>query len=174
MVMEVANARTQDQILCILQETYGKETVIKWGIAIMDALQQTEILRQRMYESGVSGKTEEGKKLDDRTLPCPELIAEWIMRDMWEHEKCGCSPQGRKPREQRDKQLAEVVSELSHKSTPKTEDLFDMWSNGEGIGLLQQALYQIQKIWKSSMENGKGGDGMNDVSEMIVRRLTPL
>ena len=41
--------------------------------------------------------------------------------------------------------------------------MFDMWSKGQGIGVLQQTLYQIQEIRKSF-----------DVQRPIVRRLTPL
>ena len=48
-----------------------------------------------------------------------------------------------------------------------------MWKKGEGLWILQQALYQIQKIRKSSLGEWEGGDGMNDVS-YVVRRLTPL
>lgn len=33
---------------------------------------------------------------------------------------------------------------------------------------------QIQEVWQSSSCEWKGGDGMNDVSNMVVRRLTPL
>lgn len=33
---------------------------------------------------------------------------------------------------------------------------------------------QIQEVWQSSFCEREGGDGMNDVSNAVVRRLTPL
>lgn len=168
------DARTQDQILRLLQETYGAEKVVEWGIAVMASLQQTEVLQPRVHESCVQGKTEDRNKLDDSTLPRPELVAEWVLRDMWEQSECGRSSQGWKSAEQFDRQFAEIMSELSHEETQPSEALFDMWRKGKGIWILQQALYQIQEVWQSSFCERKGGDGMNDVSNAVVRRLTPL
>jgi hypothetical protein len=95
---------------------------------------------------------------------------------MWEQQERGCSPQGRKPSEQQLRQFAEIMQKLSHQNTSPGKALFNMWSKGEGIWLLQQTLYSIQKIRKSSLGEWKGGDGMMDVStsKTVVRRLTPL
>lgn len=169
-----ADARTQDQILRLLQETYGAEKVVEWGIAVMATLQQTEILQPRVHESCIQGKTQEGNKLDDSTLPCPELVAGWLLRGMRKQSECGRTPQGRKSTEQLNREFTEVVSELPHKDPSSTKALFDMWSKGEGLGILQQTLYQIQEVWQSSSCEWKRGDGMNDVSNAVVRRLTPL
>ena len=81
-----------------------------------------------------------------------------------------------KSSEQQLRQFAEVMQKLSHQSTSPCQTLFDMWSKGEGIWLLQQTLYSIQKIRKPSLGEWKGGDGMMDVStsKTVVRRLTPL
>ena len=168
------DARTQDQILRLLQETYGAEKVVEWGIAVMASLQQTEVLQPRVHESCVQGKTEDRNKLDDSTLPRPELVAEWVLRDMWEQSEYGRSSQGWKSAEQFDRQFAEIMSELSHEETQPSEALFDMWRKGKGIWILQQTLYQIQEVWQSSFCEREGGDGMNDVSNAVVRRLTPL
>ena len=55
------------------------------------------------------------------------------------------------------------MPKLSQQNTSTCEEMFDMWSKGQGIGVLQQTLYQIQEIRKSF-----------DVQRPIVRRLTPL
>ena len=171
---ECADAETRDQVLRILQEAYGTEAVIKWGTAIMDALQQTEVLRPRVYESSVSSETKDGDELDDSTLPRPELVAGWLLRDMRQYKECGRTSQGQQSAEQRHKQSSKSVQELSYKNPSSSKEMFDMWSKGQGLWILQQTLYQIQKVWKSASCEWKGGDRMNDVSNAIVRRLTPL
>ena len=169
-----ADARTQDQILRLLQETYGAEKVVEWGIAVMASLQQAEVLQSGVYESCIQGEAEDRDELDDSTLPRPKLVAKWVLRDMREQSECRRSSQGWKSAEQFDRQFAEIMSELSHERTQPSKALFDMWRKGKGIWVLQQTLYQIQEVWQSSSCEWKGGDGMNDVSNAVVRRLTPL
>lgn len=173
MVMEERNARTQNQILCILQETYGEEAVIEWGASILATLQQADVLRQGMYEGSLQGETEDREELDGSSLPCSEIVAEWILRDMRKQSECGCSSQGWESAEQRIEQSSETLQKLPCENTPSGKDLLDMWSKGEGLGLLQQALHQIQEIRRSNGILWEGGDGMNSVST-VVRRLTPL
>lgn len=169
---EVDGTTTRNKILQILWESYGKEEVLQWGIAVLERIQQTDILRQGMYEDGVSLKATKWEKLDGGTLVCPQVVAGWLLRDMRKREECGCASQGWKSAEQRTEQFAEAVQELSHESASSCEDMFSMWSKGERLGILQQTLYQIQKI-RRSVNGSKGGDGMKDVST-VVRRLTPL
>ena len=168
---ELSETTARNPLLRILRNAYGEETIFQWAVAVLDALQQAEVLQQGMYESSVKGETQDGDKLDDHTLPRPEFVAKWMLRDMREHQKRGCTSQGWKPAEQYDGQSSKTLPELPLESTQTPQDLFDMWRSGEGLGLLQQALYQVQKIWKSAMEEReRGGDAMNSV----VRRLTPL
>lgn len=166
-------ARTQNPILRLLSETYGAQAVEEWGITILAALQQADVLQQRMYEGGIQSKTEEGNKLDDSALPCEKLVAGWLLRDMRKQSECGCSPQGRKSTKQLDREFTEDMQKLPYKGSSSTKALFDMWSKGEGLGLLQQTLHQIQEIRQSFNGEWKGGDGMKDVGA-VVRRLTPL
>lgn len=167
-------AGTQDTILRLLFQTYGTKTVIKWGTSILVALQQTEVLQSGMYESCVQIETEDWNKLGDSSLPRPELIAGWVLRDMRKCEKCRRSSQGRKSAEQCSGEFAESMQKLSFENTSSCKDLFDMWSEGKGLWVLRQTLSEIQKIWESIDCERKGGDGMNSVSETVVRRLTPL
>ena len=165
-----------NEILRFLQQTYGEEEVLQWGVGVLDILQQTEVLQHGVYEGCVQSKTEDWQELDDNSLPRKELVAGWALRDMWEREKCRRSPQGRKSAKQQSGEFAEIMQKLSHQSTPSGKALFDMWSKGERIWLLQQTLYSIQKIRKPSLGEWKGGDEMMDVStnKTVVRRLTPL
>lgn len=157
----------------LLQETYGEEEIFEWGIAILDGIQQADILRQGMHESSFQSQTENRNELDDGSLPRPPIVAEWLLRDMRERKKRGCSPQRRESSEQRFIKFTESLPELPHKNPSVCKEMFNMWKKSEGLWILQQALYQIQEIRESSLGEWKGGDGMNDVST-IVRRLTPL
>lgn len=165
----VNNAETRNQILRLLQETYGEEKVLKWGIAILERLQQTDILQQGVHESIISEETEKWNELDDCALPCPELVAGWMLRDLWEQQECGCSPQGWGSTEQQFGQFAEGLPKLSQQNSQACKDLFDMWQKGEGLWLLREALSEIQKIWKSLNCQRQSVCGHS-----IVRRLTPL
>lgn len=163
---------TRSEILCLLRETYGEETILQWGTDVLGSLQQAEILWQGVHERGVQREAEKGNKLDDSTLPCPESVANWLLRDMRERSECGCSPYRWESTEQRFVESSKAMPELPYKSAPTAEDLFDMWAEGKGLWVLQQTLYQIQEIRRSN-DGRKGGDRMKDVSAK-VRRLTPL
>ena len=165
----VNNAGTQNKILCLLSETYGEETVEKWGIAILAALQSSEILQSGVYESSVQSEAENWQKLDGGTPPCPSVVAGWLLRDMWKQQECGCSPQGRQSTEQRFEQSNKSMPELSQQSPQTCKDLFDMWEKGERLWLLREALSEIQKIRQSIDDERQPVRGC-----AIVRRLTPL
>lgn len=167
----------RNSILRILQETYGTKAVCEWGTGVLELVQSQEVLQYGLHESGIPSETKDRDELDGSSLPCPTLVAGWIMRDMRKQQKCRCTSQGWESTEQQPGQSSEVVPELPYKSTSSCKKMFDMWKQGKGIRLLQQALYQIQKIRRSALcERTKGGDCMKDVSTQrtAVRRLTPL
>ena len=101
----------------------------------------------------------------------PTIEAGGRGRKQFANDKCGCTPQGWKPGEQLAGEFAEALQELPLESSQASEALLNMWCNGKGLWLLQQALYSIQKIRESTLgERTGGGDAMTSV----VRRLTPL
>lgn len=163
------NAETRSKTLLLLQETYGEETILKWGTAILERLQQADILQQGVYESRISGEAEKWNELDDCALPRTELVTGWMLRDLWKQQKCGRSPQGWESAEQQSGQFAESLPKLSQQNSQACKDLFDMWQKGEGLWLLREALSEIQKIWKSL-----NGQRQSVYGHSIVRRLTPL
>lgn len=168
---EMKDATARNQILQVLQEAYGTEEIFKWCLAILERVQQADILQQGMHESCIQGEAEDRDKLDGNTPPSQNVVAGWLLRDLREQSECGCTPQGWEPTEQRSAELAEIVSQLPHQSTQAAEVLFNMWSKGERLWLLQQALHQVQEIWESAISvRERGGDAMTSV----VRRLTPL
>lgn len=155
----------------LLSQTYGEEETLKWGASILERVQQAEVLRQRMHEESIPREAEDRHKLDDGSLPRPELVAEWLLRDMWEQQECGCSSQGWESTEQQFGQPTTAMPELPHKGASSPKEMFDMWGEGKGLWILRKALSEVQEIRKSNDGKWKGGDGM---METIVRRLTPL
>lgn len=165
------DAIARNKILRILQETYGTEALLKWGIAVLDSLQQADILQQGMHESSISREAKTWGELDDSALPRPKLVAEWIMRDLREQQKCGRSSQRWKSSEQQQREPSETLQKLPYKSSQASKCLLDMWKTGKRLGLLQQALHQIQEIRESALGERSGG---GDAVTSVVRRLTPL
>ena len=163
---------TRNPALCLLWETYGKEKTLEWGVAVLESLQQAEILRPGMYESSVQGEAEDRQELDGNPQTRPRIVAKWLLRDMRKQQEHRCSPYRWESAEQRFVESPTALQELSYENPSSAQDLFDMWSKGKGIWILQQTLYQIQEIWRP-INGRKGGDGMKEVST-VVRRLTPL
>ena len=159
--------KTRNKILCLLQESYGKKTVVEWGVAVLAALQSAEVLQQEMHDSCDEREAKNWDELDDGSLPCAESVAEWLLRDMREQSECGCSSQGRESAEQRIEQSAKAVPELSPESTQTAKNLFRMWKASKGLRILRQTLSEIQEIWKSACCQERE-------CRYIVRRLTPL
>ena len=165
------NAISRNSILRILSEAYGAQTVFQWCSAILERVQQAEVLRQGLHESGIQIEAKAWNELDDNTLPCSEIVAGWMLRDMRERKECGCASQGWKPSEQQPEQSPETMQKLPHESAQAARHLLNMWRAGEGLGLLQQALHTFQEVRRSTDgEWQKGGGCMTSV----VRRLTPL
>lgn len=175
MVMEMEddiNARTQNPILCLLCKTYGTQEVFQWGIDVLGALQQTDVLRQGMYERGVQSETQNRHLLGNDTSNSPAIVAEWLLRNMRKQSKCGCSPQRRKPSEQCLGEFTESMSELSQQNPQTCNEMFNMWRQGKGLGILRQTLSEIQEIWQSTMGKWEGSERMTN-PQYVVRRLTP-
>lgn len=162
------NGATQGiKALYVLWENYGAKKVCEWCVAIMERIQQAKVLQQGVYEKSVSTETSQGNELDDSSLPCPEYIAEWLLRDMWQQQKCGCAPQRWESAEQFARKLNESVQKLSHENPSSKGEMCDMWETSKGSWLLREAFTEIQKIWESfNVESWR--------QTKTVRRLTPL
>lgn len=164
---EEHNAGTQNKILRLLQSTYGTQALVEWETAIMEALQRAEVLQQGMQDICDERQAEKRNELDDGSLPRAELVAGWLLRDMWLLQKHRCSSQRREPTEQRHIELAETLPKLPLESSQNPQLLFDMWKKGERLWLLRETLSEIQETRKSLCSVQKRNYN-------LVRRLTPL
>lgn len=161
------NAGTQNKILRLLQSTYGTQALVEWEAAIMEALQRAEVLQQGMQDICDERQTKKRNELDDDSLPRAELVAGWLLRDMWLLQKHRCSSQRRESTEQRHIEFAETLPKLPLESSQNPQLLFDMWEKGERLWLLRETLSEIQEIRKPVCSIQKR-------SYNLVRRLTPL
>jgi hypothetical protein len=153
--------------LLVLWKNYGAEKVFEWCSAILERIQQAEVLQQGVHEKSILPEATQGNKLDDSPLPCPKYIADWLLRDLWEQQECRCSPQRWERAEQFARELNESVQKLSQQNTSSEEDVHNMWEPAEGIRLLRETLSEVQKIWRSFIDKNKWAN-------KTVRRLTPL
>jgi site-specific DNA-cytosine methylase len=165
--VDINGATEGVKALLVLRKNYGTQKVCEWCTAIMERIQQAKVLQQRVYEKSISAKTTQRDKLDDSSLPCPEYIAEWLLRDMWEQQECRCSSQGWESSEQFARELNESVQELSRKNTPSKKEMCGMWKTSKRTRILRETFAEIQKIWESV--NVKSWREIK-----TVRRLTPL
>lgn len=141
------------EILCVLRKTFDEETLLKWGIGVLYAIIKTEILRQNMYAKGVLEDWERNADLSKFTSNSKESqrldIKENEVRDLWEKIKIRCASLGRKLPEQRIEQFESFMQKLPLQATQEKIFVQSLWeTNGWGIGLLQQALFAVQKIWQ--------------------------
>lgn len=165
--VDVYGAKEGIKALFVLRKNHGTEKTLEWCFAIVERIQQAEILQQGLHEKSVSAKTTHGKKLDDDTLPCEEYIAEWLLRDMWQQSNDRCSPQRWESAEQFVRKLNESVQKLSHENTPSQKEMCDMWKAAEGTRLLRETFTAVQEIWESVYCK-------KEWARRSVRRLIPL
>lgn len=155
------------EVLCILRNAYGEKTISEWCASIVERIQQTKVLRSGVHEESVQNETAQRNKLDDSSLPCPEHIAEWMLRDLRERDECRCSPQRRESAEQQQRKPNESLQELSQQNPSSAQSLCDMWRKGQGLWILRETLSAFQKVRKSACNQ-------ETRCHYAVRRLIPL
>lgn len=150
-------------LLRILRGEVGEETFSQWGFGIVASFQSQEILRQGMYGKSVRCERKPINKMVNSALSCKENCPERSVCYLWKAGCAGCPPQRWRPHEQLTRELTAYLSQLSQSPTQKTEILYCLWEASEGIRILQQALYPLQKIWKPI-----------NMQRYRVRRLLPI
>jgi DNA (cytosine-5)-methyltransferase 1 len=139
--------RNTVEILRALRNEVGEETLAEWRLRILDSLQYTEVLQQRMYGEGVHGQEIDGQSELVRSTQTGKGNQEsGDLREVWSDGKSRYTSHGRELAEQFARELAIIMSELSHQGTSSEEIVRYLWESTQGSRLLQQALHQIQKI----------------------------
>lgn len=164
-----ANERNTCEILRLLRKEIGEKAFAEWGIAITTSFQQAEVLQQGVHEKSIfenrekqsniqqcSHNSEIDKQVDYERNCLPKMRL---------HEKFRCSPSGRRLYEQFREQFDCAMQKLSHENPSPQEFMCALWQAGKGIGVLREALSEIQEIRRCvDMQWQKG---------VRIRRLTP-
>ena len=156
--------RNTVKILRNLRKEVGEETFAEWRFRVLDSLQSSEVLRQKLYGEIIQRAEDNGRS---KLVHSPQMGARdkesGNVRDMWIDEERRNTSQGRELEEQFARELAGVMSELSCQNTPTEKILQDLRETTKGSRLLQQALHQIQEIWRPSIQEKR----------YRIRKLTP-
>jgi len=150
----------------LLQEV-GEETFAKWGLGILNSLQSSEILREKLHGSGFRPATFSRSWVVYCTLSRKKNGSCWLLQSLLEAECPRCTSQGWKPSEQYARELGTYLSELSQPGAQSQRFLQDLWQAAEGFGLLREALSKIQEMGRPF-----NSQTQPVFSSMQVRRLT--
>ena len=146
--------RNTFEILQTLQKEIGEKEIAEWRSRILDTFQQEEILRQDVYEKGLDieqnkEKLERNQQSHECEVKNTTFDEQERMRKMSINKEFRCSSHGRESIQQFARELTSIMQKLSHE-TSQEKVLFHLRETTQGIRLLQQTLYKIQEIWKSS------------------------
>ena len=146
--------RNTFEILQALQKEIGEKEIAEWRSRILDTFQQKEILRQNVYEKGLDIEQDEKKfERNQQSHECEvkntTFDKQEKMRKMSINKEFRCSSHGRESIQQFARELTSIMQKLSHE-TSQEKVLCHLRETTQGIRLLQQTLYKIQEIWKSS------------------------
>ena len=165
------NASTQEAnsgtILQELREAIGEEAFAKWGLGILDTLQQKEILREALHGNIFRPAPFSRNWAIHCVLSCKEDCREGIMQSLREAGCDGYTLQRQELSEQFIGKLGAYLSQLPQPGAQAERFMFDMWQASEGSGLLRQTLSAIQKI---RQPNANKNQSTHSVA--CVRRLT--
>ena len=160
------------ETLQVLRSKIGEKAFSEWAIRGLWCVLSEAVLWERVYAKGIFENWAEQPSLVECSFFCkigkPAIITQEILRDMWIDWQDRYSSYRQQLSEQQFKQLKSFVQELPYEVASSKGEVQALRDASEGIGVLQQALSSIQKIWES--------DACWEVqrSEMRIRKLTPL
>lgn len=155
-------------LLRILRQEVGEEAFAKWGLGILGSLLPQEVLQQGMHDSILRPATFSKCWLVYCALSREKGNPGWLVQSLREAECERCASQGWQPSEQLSGELGAYLSELSQPGAQAEKYMQDLWQASEGLGILREALSEIQKIWRSPSHKSQSAHICS-----AVRRLTP-
>ena len=179
--LEEGNASTQETypgtLLRTLRQEAGEEAFAKWGLGILDSLQQTEVLRQALHGIGIRPATFSRSWVVCCALGFPVHGSGWLLQSLREAGCERCSSQGWEPSEQLAGELGAYLSELSRPGAQAARFMRDLWFASEGFGLLQQALLAVQEVGRPASRKrqpvlrGSAGRGVETPEDVSSARM---
>ena len=163
------NSDDTGKVLRVLREKVGEEAFAKWGLRILDSLQQEEILRPNVHGEEVRRQAQEGREVVGGAQASTTDMPSWSMRKMWVSKCKRRTSQEWGLARPESKELGAYLSQLSQHGTQQEKALYYMWQAAEGIRVLREALSTLQKVRQPEDVQAKSTLQING-----VRRLTPL
>jgi len=157
-------------LLRILWQEIGKKE-IQQAIRRLYSVYKKEILQPNLYEESVSKDREQSKSNlyershnseNDKQIGSKKDN----LRNVWEQFKCRYTPQRWELEEQQFRQLDMFMQELPYEVAQKEVNLQNLWETDEGFRLLQQTLYSLQEIWRSTLCETQS-------QNLRIRKLSP-
>ena len=174
--LKEGNASTQETypgtLLRTLRQEVGEEAFAKWGLGILDSLQQAEVLRQALHGLSIRPASFSRSWVVCCALSRSENSAGWLLQSLREAGSERCSSQGWEPSEQLAGELGAYLSELSRPGAQAARFVRDLWFASEGVGLLQQALLAVQEVGRPAGRQGqsvlRGSEGRGSEESEVV------
>lgn len=167
-----AENQRNTEILPILRKEIGEKTFQEWAIGGLWCILSEAVLWERVYAPSVYKNWIEQPKLVEFAYfgknNKPTVSTQESVRNMWIDWQDRYSSYRRELPEQLSREFTSVVQELPHEVASWQRFVQDLRKASEGLGILRQALSEIQKIWQP--------DARWEVqrSSMRIRKLTPL
>lgn len=174
--LKEGNASTQETypgaLLRTLRQEVGEETFAKWGLGILDSLQQAEVLRQALHGLSIRPASFSRSWVVCCALGFPVYGSGWLLQSLREAGCERCSSQGWQPPQQLARELGAYLSELSRPGAQAARFVRDLWFASEGVGLLQQALLAVQEVGRPAGRQGqsvlRGSEGRGSEESEVV------
>ena len=158
------------EILQVLQRENGEEEISKWANRGLEAIHKQKVLRHRLYEERL-GVGQNKKIQRQKNEPTKRKTESGVLHDtenlsgLQLKGKLGRTSQRQESIQQFARELGTFMQELPHERTQSEKEMHDLWETTEGIGVLQQALFKIQKIWRPELYKKPS---------FRIRKLSPL
>ena len=158
-----------NKILRALRKEVGEEAFTQWGLGVSYSFLEKEVLRPLVHGKGIRCETiEGGHKVVNSALSRKKACAEGQLCELWQAGRERRTPQRWGLEEQCRRELGAHLSQLPQQGASNKTFMRDMWHASEGIGILREALSEIQEIRRPYVDESKSAH-----ASYTVRRLTP-
>lgn len=167
-VREIEKYETSRKLLQLLWEEITKKEI--WEeIGRFWCFSEKKILRQKLYENGLSENRGKQSNISNCSSNCGEYNEKLEQRkkmfNMWENWKVRYTPFRWELSKQQFEQFNIFMQKLSYETTQGKEHMQDLRKTNESIKPLQQTLYSLSKIWRPELYEKQ--------SQLRIRKLTP-
>jgi DNA (cytosine-5)-methyltransferase 1 len=138
------------ETLCLLRNCVGEEALSEWGLGVLAALRSQKILQPRVHGKSIRRKAEQDGEVVNDPLPRSKTPAHWTLRDLWQVVCEGRPPSRWRPPKQLAGKLAACLSRLPHETASAAWLLCGLRAASEGLGVLRQALSEVQEVGRSA------------------------